>query len=275
MVVKNLARVCGFLALLLTLAGCLEVSTVVHVKPDGSGTVSERILISREAFSQMKPVEGKDKNDQPGKVPDKTRIEKKTREMGEGVTFVDVHPVETKSHEGYETVYAFRDINQLKISRNPDTESTADSSAGTASIKKNRQYVKFVFSKGEPSKLKILMDQEPGEKTQSATSPATPPADPEQQKMMADLMKQFFKGMRVFLAVDVDGSLVSTNATHRSGKRITLVDVNFDKLIAHPRQFAAFNASGSGASTQQMEKIMKNITGIRVEGRKEVDVIIK
>jgi hypothetical protein len=97
----------------------------------------------------------------------------------------------------------------------------------------------------------------------------------EQQKMAAELMKQFFKGMRVFLAVDIEGAVDASNATYRNGNRITLVDMDFDKLMAHPKQFAAFNAAGSGSSTKQMQRIMKNIAGIRVESRNEVDVVIK
>lgn len=271
MVVKILTRVCSFLGMLLMLSGCLDVSTVVRVRPDGSGTVTERMLMSREAFSEMKPVGGKDDN-----VPDKVQLEKKSLEMGEGVTFVDVHHVETKSHEGYESVYAFRDINLLRISRNPDTQAPSDSSSSAAaSVIKNRQYVTFAFTRGDPSKLRILMDREPEQKTQQASPAAAQSSAPAQQKMIANFMKQFFKGMRIRLAVVVDGTLVSTNAAHRTGKRITLVDVDFDRLIAHPKQFAAFNAAGSGSSTKQMQRIMKNIAGIRVESRNEVDVVIK
>lgn len=265
-----LARFGGFMVLLVTLAGCFEVSTVVSLKPDGSGTISERMLMSREALSQMKPAGGKEKKEKSGGMPEKEALEKKTKDYGEGVTFLGVHPVVTKTHEGFEAVYAFRDINTIHVSRNPDASASADSSSGTP--KKDKQYVLFRFEKGTPSKLLIELDQELDRA--APASSAKPPAasSPEQQKMAAELMKQFFKGMRVFLAVDIEGSVVGTNAMHLSGNRITLVAMDFDKLMAHPKQFAAFNALGPNSSMQAMQKILRNIPGLKVEGQKEVEV---
>jgi hypothetical protein len=270
MVLKMLARFGGFMVLLVTLAGCFEVSTVVSLKPDGSGTISERMLMSREALSQMKPAGGKEKKEKSGGMPEKEALEKKTKDYGEGVTFLGVHPVVTKTHEGFEAVYAFRDINTIHVSRNPDASASADSSSGTP--KKDKQYVLFRFEKGTPSKLLIELDQELDRA--APASSAKPPAasSPEQQKMAAELMKQFFKGMRVFLAVDIEGSVVGTNAMHLSGNRITLVAMDFDKLMAHPKQFAAFNALGPNSSMQAMQKILRNIPGLKVEGQKEVEV---
>ncbi len=267
MSIKNLVRLGGFMALLMTLAGCFEVSTVVHVKPDDSGTVSERMLMSRESLSQMQALGDKDRKEGPGSMPEKEKLEKKSADFGEGVIFVDVYPVRTRTHEGYEAVYAFRDINTLRVSRNPDPATSADSSA--APPKKEKQYVRFKFVKGDPSGLFIELDQEPekGETTSSA-----PSTTPEQQKMAAELMKQFFKGMRVFLAVDVQGTVTGADASYRKGNMITLVDMDFDKLMAHPREFAAFNALGPDPSPEKMQKVIKKIPGLKIETRKEVQV---
>jgi hypothetical protein len=270
---KNLARFGGFIVLLLTLAGCFEVSTVVSVKPDGSGTVSERMLMTRESLSKMKALgDGKGKEKQGG-MPDKKDLEKKSSEYGEGVTFLGVHPVRTKTHEGYEAVYAFRDITKLRVSRTPDTASSADSSSG--SPKKDKDYVRFRFDKGEPSKLFVELDQRP-EKGNGA-SPAKPASSstPEQQKMAAELMKQFFRGMRIYLAVDIDGAIATTNATYRKGNRVTLVDMDFDKLMAHPKEFEAFNALGPDPTPEQMQKAVGKIPGLKIEGRKELEVFFR
>ncbi|NTW09917.1 MAG: hypothetical protein HGA26_01010 [Chlorobiaceae bacterium] len=268
---KRLARFGGLMALLVTLAGCFEVSTVVSVKPDGSGTVSERMLMSRESLSQMKSLGDGDKKEKQGGMPEKEALEKKSGEYGEGVSFVGVHPVRTKTHEGYEAVYAFTDISKLKVSQTPDTASSSDSSSGSAP-KKQKEYVRFKYEKGTPSGLLVELDQKKEKAGGSSSAPAKPATTPEQQKMAVELMKQFFKGMRVFLAVDIEGGMTSTNATYRKGNRITLVDMDFDKLMVHPKQFAAFNALGPDPSPEEMQRVIGRIPGLKIEARKELEV---
>ncbi len=269
---KGLIRVAGFVVLLFSLAGCLEVSTIVSVKPDGTGTIAERMLMSKASLSQMSSLTEGSKKGQAGQMPDKAVLEKKSREIGEGVHFVSVHPVVTKTHEGYEALYAFRDINLLQLNPNPDTGISADSASGEQAPKKKKQYVRFILKQGTPSRLVIVMDQEKEAGLSNSPAAPTPRQNPEQLKMATGIMKQFLKGMRVFMAVDINGSILRTNATHRKEKRITLIDVDFDKLLGNPKQFASFAALGSDPTSVEAQKIMKKIPGIKLETQKEVEV---
>jgi hypothetical protein len=272
MAAKGLIRLAGFIVLLFTMAGCLEVSTVVSVKPDGTGTIAERMLMSKASLGQMSSLTEGGKKGQAGQMPDKSALEKKSREIGEGVRFISVRSVVTKTHEGYEALYAFSDINLLQLNRNPDSGVSADSASGDQAPKKKKQYVRFIFKKGIPSRLSIVMDQEKEASLSTSPAVAKPQQNPEQLKMATSIMKQFLKGMRVFMAVDIDGSILSTNATHRKEKRITLMDVDFDKLLSKPKQFASFTALGPDPASEEMQKIMKKIPGIKLETQKEVQV---
>ena len=58
--VASMAKACrkaaGFLLLgvaALSLAGCMEIETVVRVNPDGSGTITERLVMSNEIVEMM------------------------------------------------------------------------------------------------------------------------------------------------------------------------------------------------------------------------------
>ncbi|NTV91892.1 MAG: hypothetical protein HGA72_01035 [Chlorobiaceae bacterium] len=256
----------------LSLSACFDFSTVVSVRPDGTGTVTERFLISKASFKEMHaPSEG-DQKGKPAEMPDKAELEKSARKLGEGVRLLSVSPLVTKSHEGYEALYAFTDINKLQISRNPDVAGSADTSSGTETRKQKKQYVRFRLTEGTPSRLLISLDQEqniPSAGSSSATSPA---AISEQGEMMTNIMKEFFKGMHVFLAVDIDGTLLGTNATYRTDKRVTLMDVDFDKLMANSRQFAAFTALPPDSSPETMQKILEKIPGIKVESKTKIDI---
>ena len=270
MVRKGLIRVAGFVVLLFTMVGCLEVSTVVSVKPDGTGTIAERLLMSKASLGQMNSLTEGGKKGQRGQMPDKVALEKKSQEIGEGVRFISVRPVVTQTHEGYEALFAFRDINLLQLNRTPDSGVSADSASGAQASKK--KYVHFIFKEGPPSRLVIAMDQEKEVGSSNVSAAAKPQQNPDQLKMATSIMKQFLKGMRVFMAVDIDGTILGTNATYRKEKRITLMDVDFDKLLANPKQFASFTALGSDPSSREMQKIFKNISGIKLETQKEVEV---
>ncbi len=271
---NGLIRIAGFVVLLFSLAGCLEISTIVSVKPDGTGTVSEQMLMSKSSFSGMVLADG-DKKGQSGQLPGKEAFEKKSLGMGEGVHFVSVRPIVKKTQSGYEALYSFRDINLLQVNSGPDNAVSADSTSGEQSPKKNRQSVRFSLKEGSPSRLVIVMDQEKKASLSNSPDAAKPQQNAEQLKMAISIMKQFLKGMRVFMAVDVNGSILSTNATYRKEKRITLMDVDFDKLLAKPKQFASFAALGSDPSSEEMQKILKKIPGIKLETQKEVNVSFK
>jgi hypothetical protein len=271
MVKNGLIRAVGFVVLLFALAGCLEISTIVSVKPDGTGTISEQMLMSNSSFSEMALTDG-DKKGQSGQLPGKESFDKKSLGMGDGVHFVSVRPIVTKTQTGYEALYSFRDINLLQVNSAPDNGVSADSTSGEQSPKKKKQYVRFSLKEGTPSRLVILMDQEKKASLSGTPDAAKPQQNAEQLKMAISIMKQFLKGMRVFMAIDVNGSILSTNATYRKEKRITLMDVDFDKLLANPKQFASFAALGSDPSSEEMQKILKKIPGIKLETQKEVDV---
>ena len=271
MVRNGLIRAAGFVVLLFTLAGCLEISTVVSVKPDGTGTVSEQMLMSKNSFSEMILTDG-DKKGQSGQLPGKEAFEKKSLGMGDGVHFVSVRPIVTKTQAGYEAIYSFRDINLLQVNSAPDSGVSADSTSEEHASKRNKQYVRFSLKKDSPSRLVIVRDHEKKASLSGSPDAAKPQQNAEQLKMATTIMKQFLKGMRVFMAVDVNGSILSTNATYRKEKRITLMDVTFDKLLANTKQFASFAALGSDPSSEEMQKILKKIPGIKLETQREVEV---
>src|SRR4029079_12196397 len=90
-------------------SGCITASTIIHVKPDGSGTIEQAVAMKAEAAEQLaamasgfggdsaKPAAGK------GAVPDLYN-EKKRRDAatkyGEGVAFVSRKPIKTKELVG-------------------------------------------------------------------------------------------------------------------------------------------------------------------------------
>ncbi|HEY4613212.1 MAG TPA: hypothetical protein VII11_09535, partial [Bacteroidota bacterium] len=117
------------------LAGCLEVQTTVSVKPDGSGTVRERVLVKSDMLIMMMKMAKsmKEDGDENGKKKksglfDEQELREKAETMGEGVTYKSGKILSSDDGEGYEATYAFKDINTLHVSETPDIEPPSPSS---------------------------------------------------------------------------------------------------------------------------------------------------
>jgi len=90
-------------------------------------------------------------------------------------------------------------------------------------------------------------------------------------EMMLAQMKELFGGMKISLAVEVMGAIVRTNATHREGSKITLMEMDFGKLFEHQENLKKFSAQKPD-TIEDAKKMMKDIPGIKVELNKEVTI---
>jgi hypothetical protein len=62
----------------------------------------------------------------------------------------------------------------------------------------------------------------------------------------------------------VDGTLVKTNAEHVSGKRITVLDVNFSELLKDPAALEKLSAVGPRAGIGDLRAALEGVPGIKV-----------
>src|SRR4029450_5706559 len=100
-------------------AGCVQMTTVMKINGDGSGTVEHRMLFTTQALAQLKQfgaIGGR------GQAVDPTS-EQQAREMaaalGPGVTYVSSTPVKTPTGEGRDAIYSFTDVSQLRVATQP------------------------------------------------------------------------------------------------------------------------------------------------------------
>ena len=88
------------------------------------------------------------------------------------------------------------------------------------------------------------------------------------------MMSQMFKGMRIAIAIEVEGAIVETNATHRKGSRVTLMEMDFDKLLENQEKFKLF-AESKPETFEETKALMKDLPGIKVEMNPEVQIKFK
>ncbi len=231
------------------LSGCIDNTTVVEIRKDGSGMVSEvtymSLAMDQMINQMMQGMMAAMSNSLPGggksevsvtksgkeKLLDRKQYEAKALQMGDGVTVVNVTEMKRKDGAaGVRVDYAFKDITKLKIESGSSPEPTLGMGGGGMEsekpAKKNKPMT-FAFTPGTPAKLTITMPPDekfvpagtavPGEmmetnivaKGEDKGQPASDPND----KAMENTMKSMLKDFRMSLRIKVDGEIKKSNAT--------------------------------------------------------------
>src|SRR5688500_3082576 len=102
-----------------TLTACLDSTTIVKVKPDGSGTVEQTTLVNAAALKGM--MQGGQGKPSDGPVINREELERTATRMGKGVKLVSAEPFKgANGFEGTKAIFAFEDINLIQISQDPN-----------------------------------------------------------------------------------------------------------------------------------------------------------
>jgi hypothetical protein len=257
------------------LAGCFQVTTVVRVNPDGSGTVEESMLLSKKIIAQMDEIMRGGAGDggaepKPVELFDPAKLKEQARAMGEGVTYRSGEKVVTADYTGYTATFAFTDINELRL----NLQSGA-AGQGIGGGKETAPPIIFHFTKGPPATLTV-------EQPRGKPAPAAPETDmavslaasggmpDEESRKFAEMLT----GMKFQLAIEVNGTIVATNATHREGKRITLVELDLAKLGAAAPQLEKLSRL-NGGSLAQAKELLKDFPGMKVDMNDRLNVVFR
>ena len=245
----------------LALTACLNSTTLVKVKPDGSGTVEQTTLVSATAKGMMASQAGQGGGPQ-GPMMSRAELERMAAQMGKGVRLVSTEPAKGEmGFEGVKAIFAFDDINEIQISQGPS------SSGSRSSEPTDDDPVRFKLTRsGGTSTLSINFIDKPGGDRDPA--PANPAEMPDlTNPMIMNMMKTMLAGMRINIGLEVLGSIVKTNADYVSGSQITLLDVDVASLLADEAKLKALTGKiGPGASLSEVKPYLKDIKGIKVDG---------
>ncbi len=250
-----------FIPLALFLSGCLQIHTVVKVKPDGSGTIEESVAYGK-SIAILKEIFDDERDEQ-------SELRDQSRSYGEGVSFISSSRVRTKDSRGHRVIYAFVDINTLRLNQNPNrvVVSSGEKKAKSEGPKTKDEYVTFRFTKGQPARLMILMPQEDRATVTVRKDKRPKPQDEEG----LDIARWLVGDLEVSTVVEVEGRVLESNATFRKGSTITLLDINLDDLLTS-EGFLEEASQYEELSLRDAKTLMKKYPGIKVELNREVTV---
>jgi hypothetical protein len=268
---RLLAVACAVLS-----AGCFTSDSIIVVQGDGTGTVTNTILLKSSTMELLKnfqpPAEaGKEKADGAPASKDffsEARMREATAGMGEGVTFQSMKPLKKDGWEGVVVAYAFTDISKLKF--NMRSESAV--SMGDAASSELMTFRFAPAAAAAPAKLTIVMPLEKALKERT-TGKMPKMDDSAMSKAMLEQFKTMFEGLRASVAVEVGGPIVKTNADHVSGSKVTLLSIDFNQMMASGADFEMFGAITDGTMplAEAREKL-KATKGLSMQLEPEVNV---
>jgi hypothetical protein len=239
----------------------LNSTTLVKLKPDGSGTVEQTTLMNMAALKGMVP-QGANQAP-PGPLMNKADLERTAQRMGKGVRLVSTEPVKgDKGFEGTKAIFAFDDINQIQISQDPGGGNMAGGNSDSP--------VKFALTRnpGGTSTLTINFNDKPvGDATAKPEPPERSDMPDLTNPMMMNMIKTMFDGFKINIALEVVGSIVKTNAEYVTGPRLTLLEMDMVALLADQDKLKALQGKvGPGASFSDVKPYLKDIKGIKIDG---------
>lgn len=258
-----MSRILAVLLLAAASTGCLRSTTVVSLRPDGSGTIVQETGVSPQAMAMLKGLaeSGSGESRMTGMF-DEAQARKMADSMG--VRFLSGEPIKTEQLEGYRARFAFDDVQKLQMNMSQKAAAAlggADGSAGDPPFG-------FGFERrGEAAVLTITM---PEEKPSDLVGlggqlPGGGEMNPEQNAQAIQMMKMMMAGLFVDISLEIDGRIIKTNAPHVDGSRLTLLQLDFDKLLAD----AAALEKLQGAADL---KSLRDVPGLKVITERQVTV---
>jgi hypothetical protein len=254
-------RVVAILAVTVCLTGCINSGTLIKVKPDGSGTVEQMLLMNVATLKGL--MSGMDPKGEMKQNPlfSEAQLKQTAERLGKGVRFVSSTPMSQGGFEGVKAIYAFDDINAVRVDQDPNIAGSADNQMSAG---KTSNPVTFKFARqGANSVLTVAFNEQA---TAGTAAPAGTPATPENvDPAMMQMMKQMFQGFKVAIDLEVEGKIVKTDADYVNGSRITLLEIDMAGLLEDEAKLRALQSKlKPGASIADVKPYLKDVKGVKI-----------
>ncbi|MBC8384622.1 MAG: hypothetical protein H8E57_03775 [Candidatus Cloacimonetes bacterium] len=258
--------------IMLLLSGCFEVSTLIKIKKDGSGTMKEIVFYNKSIMAERMPGFGTEAEtgDTENSFYDEQTLKSAISKYGENVSYVSSKSLEKDGKVGYEVVYEFEDITKLNVNQNPamGNELLVGQSKDPAA-----ENLRFEFKKGKTSELIIKYPQTEEEEEEEDEEKPEEAEDMEMGDEEIEALKSMFGGMKFKMEFEFDGEITKTNSSYQDGKKITFLEMDFEKIMDNADNIKKLESVKD--DQDEMKKVMKGLPGVKVEMGEEVRVKFK
>jgi len=262
----------GFV-LTVILSGCLQVNTKVNLNRDGSGTIEETVLMKNEVIKMMKEFAvmfDSTKNEEFAMFKEE-ELKSKASNFGEGVKYVSGEKLTIEGYEGYKVVYAFTDINKVKLNPSPDDKIPFGDDLTEGEEKAVDDYLKFNFNKGNPSTLVINFPKPKMEDEIKPDSSFTPVEDSTFNDETQQKFIEMFDGMKIAVHFNFEDGIDETDASFVDGSEVTLMEVDFSEIIKN-KDVVKNLQSTKPKTMEEFREVIGDLKGIKIEFKDPVTI---
>jgi hypothetical protein len=251
----------SLVAVALACGGCFQMTTVMKINADGSGTVEHRMLFTNQALAQLRQFAALGG----GRAIDPTS-EQQAREMaaalGPGVTYVSSTPVQTPTGGGRDAVYAFSDVSQLRVATQPAAPGGVSIKA--AGVKTDAETLTFSMTHDANGSAVLHVNVPENALVEAIASNAA--TLPQQLPML----KSMLAGAHVTLLVEPSGPMVRASTPYVDGPRVTLLEVDLDELLNDSDALVA--RVQAAKTTDEVKAALKDVPGLKMTIEKEITI---
>ena len=251
LVVMHASRLALVLVAALWSGACFQMTTVLKVSADGTGTIEHRMLYTAGALAQLRQFAALGGSRGPIDPLSEQQARDMAASIGPGVTYVSSTPINTPAGQGRETTYAFMDVTQLRISTQP--AAPGGLAIKTPGFSTEAETVTFSLTR-EPAGNAVLHIHVPEPNFLDAL------ASPAAQGQIA-MIKTALAGARVLLVAEPSGPVVKTSSPYADGQRVTLLDVDLDAILKDETLLPRLQAA---KSNEEAKTILHTATGLKI-----------
>jgi hypothetical protein len=285
---RYITKIAAVAVLAFSFSSCLEVNNTVNLKKDGSGTFVEEVKLGGQIVTMLDSLSGLGgEGGEAKEMFSEEQAKERATKLGKGVKLTKFEKIEGEGSKGACMTFEFADINELQISLSESTSSLQQMGPPGAEPKAaaNEKPITFQYKEGlltlnNPSAEPNAEQQAEAKKAleeAKANLPegaAIPDGDDPQAQQMQAMMMEMMKDMKMSLKINIVDGIAETNATHRDGNTVTLMEMNFGKLMENPeimKELQKLNMQ----DPVEMQKKIATIEGVKAETKKSVTVKVK
>ena len=251
---KKLLTLVGAIVALVGLSGCLEMESTIAVNKDGSGLLTEKVVLGAQLIAMMNMGANEEGDNPLGKF-DEENLKKKAASYGEGVEFVEAKKEEKDGKMTFIAVYKFADISNLKFAPGGMMADEEDLEAEKLAMFSFKDGV-LTMTVPDPSEEGLGLGE--GEMSEEEMAMAAP----------------MFAGLKMSAKLVFEGGIESTDATYTEGNTVTLMSLDFDELLKNEGGFGAIQKL-EAESREDFAATVKELNGVEMESKEKVTVTLK
>jgi hypothetical protein len=258
-------RAALILPVALASTACFQMTTVLKVNGDGSGTISHRMVYTKAALAQLKSFAALG-GGRAGAAADplsEQQAKDTTASIGPGVSYVSSELVTTPLGQGRDAIYAFTDVSTLRISTQPAAPGGISLKVqGVSTQPSAAESITFTMTHEADGNAMLHIHVPEPNYLDFFGSP--------QAAQQIGMIKTMLAGARVLLAAEPNGALVRTSSPFVEGQRVTLLDIDLDTVMADDTLLPRIQAVA--ATPAEAKAVLLGAKGLKINLDPEITI---